>query len=168
MLVDIIANLRFGLDSLIVCTGLGSLCGSRRTWLLLAIAFGAADGAGGLLGQAIAWPHISGALALVAPILVAAYGGLVLIATANIRTIATSRFGLACLPTLFSLDNFFAGASEGADPSVEPAIAMTVATTIMALAGCGLGSLLVARWPTLKRPLPGAAALAAALIMGAA
>ena len=160
------AHVLYGLDSLILCVGLGQLCRPRRVWFVLASAFGLADGAGALLGSKLAeiWPDASLAPIAFSPAAVAAYGLLVLAATARVRAIVTSPFALACMPILLSLDNLAAAASSR-DGAFGQAAPMTITTASLALAGCWLGSLLAELWPASRRILPGGAALVAAAIM---
>jgi hypothetical protein len=162
----IASHVLYGLDSFIFCLGLGPFCPSQRSWLFTASAFGVADGAGALLGgQLVAlWPDCSLA-SVIGPPAVAAYGFLVLIATAKVRAIVTSRISLACLPILFSLDNLAAAASIGHAPRGAEVAATIVTTTSLALLGCGLGAALIHGWPALRGILPGGAALVAAAIM---
>ncbi|MBV8439312.1 MAG: hypothetical protein JO312_01890 [Hyphomicrobiales bacterium] len=162
----IVSHVFYGLDSFIFCLGLGPFCRSRRSWLFMASAFGVADGVGALLGsQLIAlWPDCSLASAIGAPA-VAAYGFLVLIATARVRSIVTSRISLACLPILFSLDNLAAAASTGHTPAGAEVAATTITTASLAFLGCGLGTALIRGRPALRGALPGGAAIVAAAIM---
>jgi hypothetical protein len=162
----IASHVLYGLDSFIFCLGLGQFCRSQRSWLFMASAFGVADGAGALLGgQLVAlWPDCSLA-SVIGPPAVAAYGVLVLIATAKVRAIVTNRISLACLPILFSLDNLADAASTGHAPGGAEAAAATTATASLALLGCALGTVLIRGRPALRGILPGGAALAAAAIM---
>jgi hypothetical protein len=162
----IASHVPYGLDSFIFCLGLGPFCRSRRSWLFMASAFGVADGAGALLGSQLSalWPDCSLASAIGAAA-VAAYGVLVLVATAKIRAIVASPASLACLPILFSLDNLAAAASTGRAPVGAEVAATTITTASLALLGCGLGAALIRGWPASKGILPGGAALAAAAIM---
>jgi hypothetical protein len=122
----------------------------------MASAFGVADGAGALLGgQLVAlWPDCSVA-SVIGPPAVAAYGVLVLIASAKVRAIVTSRISLGCLPILFSLDNLADAASTGYAPGGAEVAATTIATASLALLGYSLGAVLIRGWPALRGPLPG-------------
>ena len=167
---EVLANLTLGLDSFAICVGLGSVDKSRWTWPVLALSFAAADAAGtalgGILGQG--YPHLAVSIAFFAPIGVAAYGCLVLVAAAHIQAFAMSRAGMVLLPLLLSLDNV-AAAALGRDGLMAAAVSSAfIVTAFMALAGCAAGAVLVGRWPALKQPLAGGAALLAALVMGIA
>jgi hypothetical protein len=161
------AHILCGLDSMALCVGLGPLHRPWPAWLLLASAFGLADGAGGVLGGQLTaiWPGASLGAGFISPaVIVATYGALVLVATARVRAIATRPFVLALMPILFGLDNLATAAATG-DGALSGTAAMALTTATLALAGCWLGSLVSGLWPASRRLLPGGAALAAAAIM---
>lgn len=167
---EALTDLALGLDSLVVCVGLGSL--GRPYWSCPAfvLSFAVADAGGTALGHILGqwYPHLPSLIAFIAPLGMAAYACAVLLAGACIRALAARRFGVALLPLLLSLDNFVAAALGRDGMVTQPASSIFIATAIMALAGYATGAALARRWPGLKRALPGGAAIAATLIMGIA
>ncbi len=160
-----------GLDSFVVCVGLGAVERSPRTWVALAIAFGVADALGTASGLVLGRTHSHppSGLAVLAPIAVALYGCLVAAAQARARASTPGRLGLVLLPVLLSLDNFAAGLLGDYAPSIGPALGSAfAATSIMAFLGCVTGALLARIAPVSERVLPAGSAFAAALVMGLA
>jgi hypothetical protein len=167
---EALVDLALGLDSFVVCVGLGSLGRPYWTCPAFVLSFAAADAGGTAFGHILgqSYPHLPAPIALIAPLGMAAYACAVFLAGACIRDLAARRFGMALLPLLLSLDNF-AAAALGRDGMVAPpASSIFIATAIMALAGYATGAALARRWPDLKRALPGGTAIAATLIMGIA
>jgi hypothetical protein len=167
-MIDLVSYLYVGIDSFVVCIGLGTMNRPRRTWPLLAVSFGIADAfgttLGGVFGQA--YHGLTSDLACAAPTAVAAYGCVVVAATARIRALVATRVGLVLLPILLSVDNFVAAALG--DHGAASSSSTFFATSLMALLGCVAGAALARRWPALKQGLPGATVVAAALIMSLA
>ena len=154
-----------GLDSFIVCIGLGAVIQRPPSWPLIALAFGGADALGTALGGMFqgVFQNVVPHLTFAAPVAVAAYGIVVFLATARVRNLVASRIGLVLLPVLLSFDNF-AAAAAGDDDSMSWSAAF-LATAIMAYIGCAFGAALTRQWPFLERGLPAGAAAAAAAMM---
>ena len=163
-----LAYVSLGLDSFAVCIGLGAIRSSRRAWFRIALAFGLADGSGTAFGSFLLGRDASlpSALAYLAPIALVIYGVLIAVATARVRSIVSTRAGLVTLPLLLSFDNVMAAALGETGAVTAASILSSVVTTgIMALLGCVAGATLSRMWPRLRRVLPGAAPIAAALVM---
>lgn len=161
-------SLFLGLDSFVFCIGLGAARGPASRLVAAALLFGAVDAAGTAFGTALAqqdYPLFAGLPGLAAGA-IGAYGVLVLVSTAFARRWAGKPLILLLVASLMSLDNVASALLGDAGTPASTVSSSFVATTFMALSGCGIGVALAGRWPGLGRLMRGGSALAAALVMG--
>jgi hypothetical protein len=162
---DLLSSMLFGLDSFVLCVGLGVALRNWRLWFIQSTLFGLADGIAGFLGSSLATSVP--AMREVSPVLIASYGVIVLLLLGRSRLPFTGRCAMIGLPLLFSLDNLFAGVilvDTGRSAAAE-AFAMASVTTTETFVGCCVGGLMMSRWLIPLRLLLGTTALTSALIM---